>query len=338
MNQESAYILIAKVLTGEATAAEKAQVEAWRTADPENETTYQDIRAWWELDHPKPVYFQPDIDANWQRFLQNRGSSSTSTSPSTEETPVRRLRWGRYVALAASVIVLAVVYLVLRDPGPAAMQTFASGDEIKMLYLPDSSRVWLNKQSTIEFPEYFADDVRRVKLEGEAYFEVMKATNHPMEITAGMTRTEVLGTRFNLQARPEARQTVLQLKTGKVRFHADTLSLNTLVLPGQSAVYDKDKQTLYRSNEGAQYAGNWRDTILEFENDDMRKVFDVLSSYFGKEIIADNEAIYRCRLTTKLEDPKLESTLEIISQVLGLSWKEKNGKITFSGEGCPDTQ
>ena len=45
------------------------------------------------------------------------------------------------------------------------------GDKLLVL-LPDGSRVWLNADSKLTYPEQFAKYNRNVMLEGEAYFEI----------------------------------------------------------------------------------------------------------------------------------------------------------------------
>ncbi|MFR1239790.1 MAG: FecR domain-containing protein, partial [Butyricimonas faecihominis] len=47
------------------------------------------------------------------------------------------------------------------------------GGEYKIV-LADGSQVWINSQSVLEFPSRFTGGERRVKLKGEAYFEVSR--------------------------------------------------------------------------------------------------------------------------------------------------------------------
>lgn len=43
---------------------------------------------------------------------------------------------------------------------------------ISEIILPDSSKVWLDAGSTLEYPSQFINNTRRVCMSGEAYFEV----------------------------------------------------------------------------------------------------------------------------------------------------------------------
>ncbi len=51
------------------------------------------------------------------------------------------------------------------------------------LKLPDGTMVWLNAQSTIEYPANFSQDSIKIKLTGEAYFEMAKDATHSFIIS-----------------------------------------------------------------------------------------------------------------------------------------------------------
>ena len=68
------------------------------------------------------------------------------------------------------------------------------------LTLSDGTRVWMNADSRLEFPEQFSGSRRTVRLYGEAYFEVAKDRRHPFVVETDFLTTTVLGTSFNVRA------------------------------------------------------------------------------------------------------------------------------------------
>ena len=75
------------------------------------------------------------------------------------------------------------------------------GEKLLVL-LPDGSRVWLNADSKLTYPEQFAKYNRDVTLEGEAYFEIAKNKKSPFQVFAENVKIQVTGTCFNVKAYP----------------------------------------------------------------------------------------------------------------------------------------
>lgn len=70
------------------------------------------------------------------------------------------------------------------------------------LTLADGSEVWLNAGTVLEYPASFeGEKERRVRLEGEAFFEVERDSVHPFLVEFGKEEcVRVLGTSFNVNA------------------------------------------------------------------------------------------------------------------------------------------
>lgn len=56
----------------------------------------------------------------------------------------------------------------------------------------------MNSLSELEFPSRFTGKERRIKLNGEAYFEVVKDKEKPFIVEMGDNEIKVLGTSFNI--------------------------------------------------------------------------------------------------------------------------------------------
>lgn len=93
----------------------------------------------------------------------------------------------------------------------------------------------------MSYPTVFKGKERVVSLEGEAYFNVTKNTEHPFIVKSGNVQVRVLGTEFNMcsYTPDNVRVTLIE---GKVAV-SDTCSLQTVEMkPGQSA------QLVFRRN------------------------------------------------------------------------------------------
>ncbi|MDD4638942.1 MAG: FecR family protein, partial [Bacteroidales bacterium] len=74
------------------------------------------------------------------------------------------------------------------------------GSSLSNIILPDGTRVWLNSNSKLIYPENFSKNSRRVMLYGEACFKVINDKKHPFIVETSKSRIQVLGTTFNVKA------------------------------------------------------------------------------------------------------------------------------------------
>lgn len=75
----------------------------------------------------------------------------------------------------------------------------------------------LNSNTKFSYPSVFATNNRKVKLDGEAYFEVSANKNKPFYVHTSKGEIKVLGTHFNLEAYSNADVFKTSLFEGKVR-------------------------------------------------------------------------------------------------------------------------
>ncbi len=129
-------------------------------------------------------------------------------------------------AIAASVVgIVCTLWLVLKPSAipkktvtlSALTKKTTDRSESKFILLEDSTRVWLNAASSLEFPDEFNSKAREVYLSGEAYFDVKHADKIPFIIHTGNVSTTVLGTAFNIKAYPGQKNIIVSVSRGKVK-------------------------------------------------------------------------------------------------------------------------
>ncbi|WP_300603704.1 FecR family protein [Niabella sp.] len=109
------------------------------------------------------------------------------------------------------------------------------------LTLPDGSNAWLNAAASIRFPVQFTGASREVEVSGEVYFEVQKNPDMPFVVHAGPSRTEVLGTHFDVKAYADEPSVNVTLAEGSVRFSSG--GFKEVLKPNQQARFDKQSGT-----------------------------------------------------------------------------------------------
>lgn len=105
------------------------------------------------------------------------------------------------------------------------------------IQLPDGSTVWLNAASSIQYSLNIGTaKQRRVKLDGEAYFEVAKNAAHPFIVETDKQAVEVLGTHFNINSYRDERLTKTTLLEGSVRVSHKTTNESEVLKPGEQSL------------------------------------------------------------------------------------------------------
>lgn len=83
--------------------------------------------------------------------------------------------------------------------------------------LPDGSHIHLNSGTVLRYPVVFARNSRRVKLSGEAMFEVAHDAKKPFVVETFVSDVQVLGTRFNVLANEAESEFSTTLIAGRIK-------------------------------------------------------------------------------------------------------------------------
>ena len=185
--------------------------------------------------------------------------------------------------------------------------------------LADGSTVWLNQNSKLYYPENFKGKTRKVKLEGEAYFEVAKNAKKPFKVETQHSTVTVLGTTFNVETNPK--QTEVSLKSGKVNVQSVYTHNSVDLLPNYKAV--AGKTTLTKSTINNPNYLSWKTGVFVFENTPLEKVVEDLNSYYKQQIVLLNPKPEQ-QFTARFNNAKLEDILEILSLTCNLTIEENN--------------
>ena len=104
-------------------------------------------------------------------------------------------------ACAIALVLLNVGYLAYQNidlSKPVYKEVCSLKGKRLVVLLEDGTRVWLNADSKLVYPEQFAKDKREVSLVGEAYFEVKKDISKPFMVQADEMNIRVTGTSFDV--------------------------------------------------------------------------------------------------------------------------------------------
>ncbi len=156
--------------------------------------------------------------------------------------------------------------------------------------LDDSTLVWLNAETVIEYPEKFSGPRRRVSLSGEACFEVSHAPDMPFAVTMpdGVEVT-VLGTRFNVHSYDDMPDTRITLIDGSVAVRAGPHQ--TRINPCEQAVVDRNGLGItVRRLPDTRVFTCWTEGLFLMADAPLKEIFAGIGRWYGLEIACDDPA------------------------------------------------
>lgn len=194
--------------------------------------------------------------------------------------------------------------------------------ETYIVTLPDKSKVWLNAASSLTYTAGLTEGgKRKVKLTGEAYFEIAKDKTHPFVVESKGQQVEVLGTHFNVNAYGDEPTVATTLLEGSVNVTEG--ENRRIIKPGQEAVNNGKSIQVNKANI---------ENIVDWKNGDFN--LDGLEFTAAMRKIArwyDVEVIYEISTPSGIETGGWISRNNKLKDVLKLI--EKSGFVHFKVDG-----
>ncbi len=192
------------------------------------------------------------------------------------------------------------------------------------IQLPDGSTVWLNAASSIQYSLNIGTaKQRRVKLDGEAYFEVAKNAAHPFIVETDKQAVEVLGTHFNINSYRDERLTKTTLLEGSVRVSHKTTNESEVLKPGEQSLVSVSGMDVKEVDVDEAIA--WKNGYFMFNNERQESILRKVARWYNVEIEYADPAVKEVMYYGTV------SRFEKISKVLRKF--EQTGEVRFDIKG-----
>ena len=219
--------------------------------------------------------------------------------------PVKKSNRNAWVSIAAALIIFTSLFWLLKskvnDPKSAAISSLtkktSNRSEFKYLLLEDSTQVWLNAASSLEFPDHFTSTKREVILTGEAYFDVRHAERTPFIIRTGSVSTSVLGTAFNIKAYPGQESITVSVSRGKVKVAREDGWSKTLQ-EGQQVKLGSHKPGAIEKKIPAADVAAWQKGNIVFDDESLSDIISDLERIYNVEIRLTDNSVKDLRIST----------------------------------------
>lgn len=294
--------LLYKMFKGETTKEELAHIRQWTEACAENREEFFRERALFDA-------------------IQLNGLKEQSNSKK------HLLYYLSGISAAAAVIALLVcLNFYFSDSGNDRQKNMAfntvivpSGQRTEVI-LADGTHIWLNSKSELSYPVSFDEEIRKVYLKGEAFFDVARDETKKFVVSAGQCDVEVLGTQFNVEAYDEKDLSVALIK-GSVKVADSSDAEESVILkPNDVARFSDGKFEISAIADDNLYS--WKDGLIVFKNSPFHDLMKKLEKNFGVEIRIENKHLdsYACSGKLRISDG-LVVILRTLQQDAHFSWK-----------------
>jgi len=149
--------------------------------------------------------------------------------------------------------------------------------------LSDGTTVWLNSGAKLEYPSIFSRKTRRVKISGEAMFEVEHDASRPFIVETFACDAEVLGTKFNVTADELTHDFTTALLRGKVKVTNKLASGDQIILdPNEKVCLNGKRLVLTRIENTDDYL--WTEGILNLVGHPFADIIAKMEKTYGVKI------------------------------------------------------
>ena len=263
--------LLYKYINGQTSEQEEKTIVDWLDADPNNQ---KELNALWSMQDALianvPYPHHPHL-----------------------HLPTRRPKWYRQrfirICTQAAAVLLLVAgswyasrTVIIEDTAKQYLSVAAPAGQRIDITLQDGTSVCLNSEAKLEYPIRFNRN-RRVKLSGEAMFNVEHDAARPFIVETFACDVEVLGTKFNVTANELTHDFTTALLRGKVKVTNKLASGDQIILdPNEKVCLNGNRLVLTRIENTDDYL--WTEGILNLVGHPFADIIAKMEKTYGVKI------------------------------------------------------
>jgi len=362
MLQEENYLaLIVKYLDDEISDEEQDALYQWLKADQQNFRQFIKLKDIWHMGE----MLCSDENAGKNALHRFRNKYPETVKPVNRSKEILR-----YSLQAAATIILACLlslswkWLTNKKENIPNLQNeftqvFIPRGQKGQITLHDGTKIWLNSNTILKYPDNFGNGQRKIILDGEAYLDVAKDPVHPFILETSTVTLKVLGTSFNVKCYSEENTVETTLIEGSLE-----------ILPGNSGIRSKKKITL-KPNEKAIFLKlnnsisiaeldkpghkddkinqrikkspisitqvesiiSWKDNHLTFRDESFEEITKKMESWYDVEIRIEDEKLKKYRFTGKfIYNETIDQVMDVISRTTPLIYSLDKNMLTIKSK------
>lgn len=336
--QHDDWVRITSYLDGEATPAERRDLERWLAENPGRRAAFERARQIHEAAQADaPVGANDALATNWEAVRQQTelagGAHRVERTPArSHRAPVRRRRRFGVLQATLAVALMACGVWFAWTIGNAGFQAAPQTAQIwsttptqsARITLADGSQVRLGPETTLTQAD---PAVRQFELVGEARFEVVRDNARPFLVETQHGSTRVLGTTFTVNAGADAAEMLVSVKEGRVAVRSVDAEGEVVLEAGHMAraTVGISPERIYAPEPEAPAIAS-----LRFDDASLAEVAAALAEVHGARLSVADSALAQVPVTTDFTSLSLDEALEALEIFVGVGVERQGDDVTLT--------
>ena len=298
--------LIEKYFDGNITDAEIKELSDWIKNDRHSQN-------WWEEEFSKSdAGINPVLRDKLFARIKEQTQGKEETQGKEKPRTIRMNLWKWAAAIVLPICIAFFTYDLIDSSQTVGAPFIVKADkgDKATIELPDGTNVVLNSASQLSYLNNFGENVRRVQLNGEAYFKVAHDEKHAFIVQVGDLEVKVLGTSFNVSAYEDAKDVTVVLLEGKVGVYAQKMS--HIMKPGDKIEYNKATHKITATQVHPSDYIEWTKGNIYFEKESLENIMKTLSRIYDVEIRFDSNKLPNEYFTGTIPGGGIQNALNIL--------------------------
>ena len=310
--------LITKVLNNEASSEEILCFSLWLSDGEDNRNEYKKLKSYWDAEISFNHTLNPELSFKKTQYKIQKEQQSNK---------IKRTKIYLISIAASLLILLGSGFFFARTSETITIEHFTYiTDNNKIEFtLPDETKIYLNKNSKFAYTNQYNKDVRSIKMEGEAYFEIRNNPEKPFIVEVGDARIRVLGTSFNVKIDENANIRTT-LTEGSLCF--ETSDQQVILSPNQQLSYVASSRNIEVSPADIDKVLAWTEGVIRLKNMKFSDLIDDFKKQFKVNIMINNEQLKNSSISMTgsfAEGQSLEEIFKVIAITYPFTWEKKDG-------------
>lgn len=311
--------LLAKYFSGNASPEEALFVDEWKNTNNDNLKQFNQTA----------TYFGVTLKQANATHLYKQIAKQIHAKP----TRVIKLNLTkRWVSAAAVLFFVSLGVLLLVKRNSKTVDEILTAQNITEKVMTDGSKITLNKKAQLTIVGDYNNKQRRLKLTGEAFFEVQHQQDKPFVVEAGDLIITDIGTAFNVNALPASDTVLVYVTQGvvDVAYNDATIRLTK----DESAVYIKSTHEFKKEIKILSNINAYKTKQFSFKSATLNEVIAAINNVYGQTLVLSNKELGKCLITVDFNNELPATIAIIVAETLGLNYTEQNGTYVLSGNTC----